>query len=116
MYQRALTIGDSTGLVVQAGLDYAFDQEEAYAYVKAHPESYPPDKFPNGIAMAEPECLPQVAELLQATAELQEQTFGMSFSGPGLLKQLQLQKQKKIRSLQRQRKQTLQLQQRQCRL
>lgn len=34
--------------------------------------------------------MPQVAELLQATAELQEQTFGMSFSGPGLLKQLQL--------------------------
>ena len=49
---------------VGVGLDYAFDQEEAYAYVKAHPESYPPDKFPNGIAMAEPECLPRVAELL----------------------------------------------------
>lgn len=33
---------------------------------------------------------PQLAALLEATAELQEQTFGMSFSGPGLLKQLQL--------------------------
>lgn len=49
---------------VGIGLDYAFDQEEVHAFVKAHPESFPPEKFPNGIAMAEPECLPEVAELL----------------------------------------------------
>jgi membrane dipeptidase len=49
---------------VGIGLDYVFDQEEVKSFVRARPESFPPDKFPNGIAMAEPECLPRIAELL----------------------------------------------------
>jgi membrane dipeptidase len=49
---------------VGIGLDYAFDQDEVQDFVKAHPETYPPEKYANGIAMAPPECLPQVAETL----------------------------------------------------
>jgi membrane dipeptidase len=49
---------------VGIGLDYAFDQEEVQKFVAAHPESYPPDKYPNGLAMMAPEQLPDVAEAL----------------------------------------------------
>ena len=49
---------------VGIGLDYSFDQDEVQDFVKAHPETYPPEKYANGIAMAPPECLPQVAETL----------------------------------------------------
>ncbi|MFC4312368.1 dipeptidase [Steroidobacter flavus] len=51
---------------VAIGLDYAFDQSEVAAFVKAHPESYPPAKYPNGIELAPPETFPQIAELLLA--------------------------------------------------
>lgn len=49
---------------VGIGLDYAFDQEEVLAFVKAHPDMYPPAKYPNGIELAPPEVLPRIAELL----------------------------------------------------
>lgn len=51
---------------VGIGLDYVFDQEEVRAFVKAHPESYPPEKYPNGIELAPPETIPMIAELLLA--------------------------------------------------
>lgn len=49
---------------VAIGLDYAFDQQEVQEFVKAHPETYPPEKYPRGLAMAEPECLPELAQSL----------------------------------------------------
>jgi membrane dipeptidase len=49
---------------VGIGLDYAFDQEEVQKFVKAHPESYPPQKYPHGLAMTEPERMPEIAEAL----------------------------------------------------
>jgi membrane dipeptidase len=51
---------------VGIALDYAFDQSEADAFIKAHPETYPPDKYANGIQMAPPECLPRISETLLA--------------------------------------------------
>jgi len=44
------------------GLDYVFAQEEAQAFVKAHPETFPPAKYPNGIETAPPERFPDIAE------------------------------------------------------
>ena len=49
---------------VSIGLDYAFDQAEVQEFVKAHPETYPPAVYPNGLEMAAPECLPELAEEL----------------------------------------------------
>jgi membrane dipeptidase len=49
---------------VGIGLDYAFDQEEAQKFVKAHPESYPPDQYPDGLAMMAPEQLSEIADAL----------------------------------------------------
>jgi hypothetical protein len=49
---------------VSIGLDYAFDQNEVDAFVKAHQEIYPVEKYPNGISMVEPERFPQIAEQL----------------------------------------------------
>jgi membrane dipeptidase len=49
---------------VGIGLDYAFDQEEVQKFVKAHPESYPPEKYPLGIAMMDPEQIPVIAECM----------------------------------------------------
>lgn len=51
---------------VAIGLDYAFCQQEVQEFVKAHPETYPPEKYPQGLAMAEPECLPALADSLLA--------------------------------------------------
>jgi membrane dipeptidase len=47
---------------VGIGLDYAFDQDEVQEFVKAHPETYPPAKYPQGLAMMEPERIPELAE------------------------------------------------------
>lgn len=47
---------------VGLGLDYVFSQQEAQDYVKAHPEIFPPEKYPNGIEMAPPERVPDIAE------------------------------------------------------
>lgn len=51
---------------VAIGLDYAFDEEEVRTFLKAHPDVYPPEKYPNGIEMVPPESFPRVAELLLA--------------------------------------------------
>jgi membrane dipeptidase len=51
---------------VAIGLDFAFDDDEVKAFLKAHPEIYPPDKYPNGIEMVPPESFPRIAELLLA--------------------------------------------------
>jgi len=51
---------------VAIGLDYAFDDDEVKTFVKAHPETYPPEKYPNGIEMVPPESFPRIAELLLA--------------------------------------------------
>ncbi|HTV95881.1 MAG TPA: membrane dipeptidase [Steroidobacteraceae bacterium] len=51
---------------VAIGLDYAFDDEEVTSFVRAHPDIYPPEKYPNGIQMVPPEAFPRIAELLLA--------------------------------------------------
>lgn len=51
---------------VGIALDYVFDQADVHAFVKAHPELYPPAKYPAGINMAEPECFPEIAGQLLA--------------------------------------------------
>jgi membrane dipeptidase len=51
---------------VAIGLDYVFDDEEVKTFLKAHPEVYPPEKYPNGIEMVPPESFPRIAELLLA--------------------------------------------------
>jgi membrane dipeptidase len=51
---------------VGIGLDYVFDQVDVQGFVKAHPDLYPPSKYPSGINMAEPERFPEIAaELLK---------------------------------------------------
>lgn len=49
---------------VGIGLDYCFDDEGVQEFVKAHPEVYPPEKYPSGLLMMEPERLPQIADQL----------------------------------------------------
>jgi len=49
---------------VGIGLDYAFNEEEAQSYVKAHPETWPPEKYPHGLLMMEPERLPEIGDRL----------------------------------------------------
>lgn len=46
---------------VGIGLDYAFDQADVQMFLKAHPDLYPPDKYPSGLEMATPECFPDIA-------------------------------------------------------
>lgn len=50
---------------VGLGLDYVFDQEEAYEAIRKRPDLYPPDKgYANGIELVEPERIPDIAEAL----------------------------------------------------
>jgi membrane dipeptidase len=49
---------------VGLALDYVFDQQEVADFVKSHPETYPPDKYPNGLLLMEPERFPGIAEQL----------------------------------------------------
>lgn len=52
---------------VGIALDYAyeFDEDEVRAYFKAHPETFPPDSYPDGgILLMPPERLPSIAEHL----------------------------------------------------
>jgi membrane dipeptidase len=51
---------------VGIALDYVFDQADVHTFVKAHPDLYPPSKYPSGINMAEPECFPEIARQLLA--------------------------------------------------
>jgi membrane dipeptidase len=52
---------------VGIGLDYCYDQQEVLAFVKAHPETYPPQRYPSGLLMMEPERFPLIAEQLLKT-------------------------------------------------
>jgi len=49
---------------VGLALDYVFDQQEVADFVKAHPETYPPDQYPKGLLLMEPERFPDIAEQL----------------------------------------------------
>jgi membrane dipeptidase len=49
---------------VGLALDYVFDQQEMADFVKAHPETYPSDKYPKGLLLMEPERFPDIAEQL----------------------------------------------------
>lgn len=65
---------------VGIGLDYVFDQMELQSFIRAHPELYPPEKYPSGMAMAEPESLPQIAEHLLKRG-LSEEDVGKILGG-----------------------------------
>ena len=45
-------------------LDYVIDKQELIDYVEGHPDVFPPEKFHDYLAMAEPEQFPEIAELL----------------------------------------------------
>lgn len=49
---------------VGIGLDYVVDKQELIDYIQGRPDVFPPEKFNDYLAMAEPERLPEVAELL----------------------------------------------------
>jgi membrane dipeptidase len=49
---------------VGLGLDYVIDKQELIEYVEGHPDVFPPDKFHDYLAMAEPEQFPKFTELL----------------------------------------------------
>jgi membrane dipeptidase len=49
---------------VGLGLDYVIDKQEHIDYVEGHPDVFPPDKFHDYLAMAEPEQFPEFTELL----------------------------------------------------
>lgn len=49
---------------VGIGLDYAFNDTEVQEFVRAHPETYPPDQYPHGIGMIPPERIPEVGDRL----------------------------------------------------
>jgi membrane dipeptidase len=52
---------------VGIGLDYCYDQEEVHEFVRAHPATYPPEKYPSGLLSMEPERFPEIAEQLLKT-------------------------------------------------
>jgi membrane dipeptidase len=49
---------------VGLALDYVYDQREVTKFVKAHPETYPPNQYPHGLLMMEPDRFPAIAENL----------------------------------------------------
>jgi Zn-dependent dipeptidase, microsomal dipeptidase homolog len=49
---------------VGLGLDYVIDKQELIEYVEGHPDVFPPEKFNDYLAMAEPEQFPEFTELL----------------------------------------------------
>ena len=49
---------------VGIALDYVYDELELKDFVKAHPETYPVDKYPHGFLMIEPERFPRIADEL----------------------------------------------------
>jgi membrane dipeptidase len=49
---------------VGLGLDYVIDKQELIEYVEGHPDVFPPEKFHDYLAMAEPEQFPEFTELL----------------------------------------------------
>jgi membrane dipeptidase len=49
---------------VGLGLDYVIDKQELIEYIEGHPDVFPPEKFKDYLAMAEPEQFPEFTELL----------------------------------------------------
>lgn len=47
---------------VGIGLDYVCDQEDLQRFVRQNPDLYPPEKYPAGIKMVNPEQIPEIAE------------------------------------------------------
>jgi membrane dipeptidase len=54
---------------VGIGLDYVYDQQELYDYIKARPDLFPPEKgYPSGqLNLVEPEQIPAIVETLLQT-------------------------------------------------
>jgi membrane dipeptidase len=49
---------------VGLGIDCLFDMEEIFRFVSAHPQVWPPEEYPDGLAMMQPEQIPDIAEHL----------------------------------------------------
>lgn len=64
---------------VGIALDYVFDIDELNDYIASDPVTFPPETFPSGMAMIEPERLPEIARALKArqySAETLAKLFG----------------------------------------
>jgi membrane dipeptidase len=62
-YACALVGPEHVGL----GLDYVFDRDELDAYLRERPDLFPPEKgYTSGIALVEPERIPEIADALLA--------------------------------------------------
>lgn len=62
---------------VGIGLDYAYDQTEVDEFLRSHPETYPPEKYADGINMAGPERMPEIAERLLQLGYSEADTAGI---------------------------------------
>jgi len=64
---------------VGIGLDYVFDMQEVYDYLKAYPERFPSEKAYDGgeLFLVEPERIPLIAEGLLAAGWSDEETAGV---------------------------------------
>jgi len=49
---------------VGIALDCHYDDEEIFNFVKKHPQIWPPEHYPDGLAIMQPEQIPEIAELL----------------------------------------------------
>jgi len=65
---------------VGIALDYVFDMDELNDYISADPITFPPDIFPLGAEMVEPERLPHVARFMLDRGHGRE-TLGKLFGG-----------------------------------
>lgn len=62
---------------VGIGLDYVVDKQELIDYIQGRPDVFPPEKFNDYLAMAEPERLPEVAELLLKNGHSETEVRGV---------------------------------------
>ncbi len=62
---------------VGIGLDYVVDKQELIDYIQGRPDVFPPEKFNDYLAMAEPERLPAVAELLLKNGHSETEVRGV---------------------------------------
>lgn len=65
---------------VGIALDYVFDMDELNDYISADPVTFPPDIFPLGAEMIEPERLPDIARFMLDRGYSRE-TLGKLFGG-----------------------------------
>jgi membrane dipeptidase len=49
---------------VGIALDCHYDDEEIFNFVKKNPQLWPPEEYPDGLAIMQPEQIPEIAELL----------------------------------------------------